>query len=223
MELELVGYNLCPFVHRAKITVAHTQLPCKIIELDPGPLPDWLKSVSPSGRVPLLRVDGKATIFESSVINEFLNDITGCGLLPTDPLERAISRSWIDIGSGALSDIYSLMRARTAMQFDVAIGGMRSKYTLLENALAELQGPFFNGMVISLVDFNYAPIFVRSRDIGLDELLYANGAYPNVKRWSETVCSIPAVEQTTTGSFADEVRESVRSAARYASKQLGLT
>ena len=93
----------------------------------------------------------------------------------------------------------------------------------LDQALGELQGPFFNGLTVSLVEFDYAPIFVRSRDIGLDELLFANGAFPHVKRWSETVCSIPAVEATIDDQFADQLRESVRTTARYAAKQLGLT
>jgi glutathione S-transferase len=222
VDLELVGYALCPFVHRAKIVVQHTQLPCKITEIPAGPVPDWLRAISPSGRVPLLRVDGTATIFESSVINEYLNEISGGALLPPDALARAINRSWIEFGTGALNDLYSLMRARSAMPFDAAIGGMRAKFTLLDQALGELQGPFFNGMAVSLVDFDYAPIFVRSRDIGLDALLFAHGAFPHVKRWSETVCSIPAVEATVGEQFTNQLRESIRSTARHAAKQLGL-
>lgn len=222
MDLELVGYELCPFLHRASITIKHTKLPCKITEIPPGSLPDWLRAISPSGRIPLLRVDTTSVIFESTVINEYLNEISGGGLLPADPLARAINRSWIEFGSGALNDLYSLMRARTAMQFDAAIGGMRAKFNLLDHALSEQQGPFFNGMSISLVDFNYAPIFVRSLHIGLERLLFNDGAYAHVKRWSETVCSIPAVEETVGADLPERLRMSVRSKARYASKQLGL-
>jgi glutathione S-transferase len=222
VNLELVGYALCPFVHRAKITVQHTRLPCQITEIPAGPVPDWLRAISPSGRVPLLRVDGTAVIFESSVINEYLNEVSGGALLPADPLARAVNRSWIEFGTGALNDLYSLMRARTAMPFDAAIGGMRAKFALLDQALGDLRGPFFNGLTVSLVEFNYAPIFVRSRDIGLDALLFENGAFPHVKRWSETVCSIPAVEATVGEQFTQLLRESVRSTARYTAKQLDL-
>lgn len=222
MDLELVGYELCPFLHRTSITIKHTKLPCKITEIPTGSLPDWLRAISPSGRIPLLRVDTKSVIFESTVINEYLNELSGGGLLPTDPLARAINRSWIEFGSGALNDLYSLMRARTAMQFDAAVGGMRAKFNLLDHALSEQQGPFFNGMSISLVDFNYAPIFMRSLHIGLERLLFNDGAYAHVKRWSETVCSIPAVEETVGTDFPERLRMSVRSTARYASKQLGL-
>ncbi len=222
MNLELVGYDLCPFVHRANITVKHTKVPCAITEIPLGSLPDWLRAISPSGRIPLLRVDNRDIIFESTVINEYLNDVSGGQLLPSNPLARAINRSWIEFGSGALNDLYSLLRARTAMQFDAAIGGMRVKFNLLDHALSEQQGPFFNGMTVSLVDFDYAPIFVRSFHTGLDAMLFGDGAYPHVKRWADTICSIPAVEESLGTDFGERLRASVRTTARYAAKQLGL-
>lgn len=222
MELELVGFNLCPYVHRARITVAHKNIACKATEVEQGRLPDWLRAISPSGRVPLLRVDQRAVIFESSVINEFLNDIGGGDLLPADPLQRALNRSWIEFGSGLLNDLYGLMRARTAMQFDAGLGGMRAKYTLLDQALSEQQGPFFNGMTLSLVDFDYAPIFVRTHHVGLDALLYNNGAFPHVKHWGDAVCSIPAVEATLGADFGERLKAAVRETGRYTAKQLNL-
>jgi glutathione S-transferase len=222
MELELIGYDLCPYVHRARITVVHKNIPCKITQVAQGKLPDWLREISPSGRVPLLRVDGRAVIFESTVINEYLNDISGGELLPADPLQRALNRSWIEFGSAVLDDLYSLMRARTEMQFDAAIGGMRAKYSLLDQALQEQQGPFFNGLAVSLVDFDFAPIFVRSQHVGLDAMLYRNNAYPNVNRWGEAVCSIAAVQATLTDEFGEQLKALVRASGRYAAKRLEL-
>ena len=55
--------------------------------------PDYLAH-NPNGYVPTLLVDGQA-IYESSIINEFLDEISEAPrLLPTDPVKRAHVRMW---------------------------------------------------------------------------------------------------------------------------------
>jgi hypothetical protein len=75
---------------------------------------------------------------------------------------------------------------------------------------------------VSLVDFDFAPIFVRSHHIGLEAMLFKNDAYASVKRWSDSVCSIQAVEATLGDDFARQLQTSVRTSGVYAAKQLGL-
>ena len=56
--------------------------------------PDYL-AINPNGTVPTL-VDGERVIFESSVINEYLDDIgPGPPFKPADPAERAQMRMWV--------------------------------------------------------------------------------------------------------------------------------
>lgn len=56
--------------------------------------PDYL-AVNPNGLVPTL-IDGAETIFESSIINEYLDDrYPGCPLIPDDPAARARMRYWV--------------------------------------------------------------------------------------------------------------------------------
>jgi glutathione S-transferase len=58
--------------------------------------PDYL-AVNPRGLVPVLRIGG-ALIPESSIINEFLDDVQPePSLRPTDPLERARMRHWVKV------------------------------------------------------------------------------------------------------------------------------
>ena len=58
--------------------------------------PDYL-AVNPKGLVPVLRIDG-ALIPESSIINEFLDDLQPePGLRPRDPLARARTRHWVKV------------------------------------------------------------------------------------------------------------------------------
>ena len=85
-KLRLVSFKICPFVQRAVITLKYRNVPFEITYIDLKDPPDWFQEISPLGKVPVLLVDD-SPLFESAVINEYLDEITGGGLLPSDPLE----------------------------------------------------------------------------------------------------------------------------------------
>ncbi len=52
-------------------------------------------SVSPTGKVPVVVVDGES-LYESNVINQYLEEVSGePRLLPEDPKQRARARIWM--------------------------------------------------------------------------------------------------------------------------------
>jgi glutathione S-transferase len=58
-------------------------------------------SLNPCGKVPVL-LDDRAVIYESTVVNEYLEDrFPERRLMPTDPLGRAEVRLWEDYGDNA--------------------------------------------------------------------------------------------------------------------------
>lgn len=220
MELELIGFDLCPYVHRARITVLHKNIACNVTHINKTKPPAWFHLLAPSGKVPLLRINDNTVVFESAVINEYLNDITGNGLMPADPVRRALNRSWIEYGSGLLNDLKGLLRAKNNQHFDAAIIGWRAKYAWLEKILDG--EPYFNGAVLSLVDFAYAPLFVRTHHLGIDALLHQNEPFPKIKNWSAALREIPAVNASLGDGFRAALHASVRETGDYTAKQLGL-
>ena len=76
MDLELVSFNVCPYVQRSVITLNHKECDYKITFIDLSNPPDWFLEISPLGKVPVLKVDGTEVLFESAVINEFIDDMT---------------------------------------------------------------------------------------------------------------------------------------------------
>ena len=93
MNLELVSFNVCSFVQRSIITLNHKNCDYTITFIDLSDPPDWFLEISPLGRVPLLKVDDTEMLFESAVINEFIDDITPGTLKPSDPLTLAKNRA----------------------------------------------------------------------------------------------------------------------------------
>ena len=81
--------NLCPYVQRSVITLLHKQVEHSITDIDLSNRPDWSSTMSPLGKVPVLRADGDTVLFESAVINEYIDETTAAPLQPADPLLRA--------------------------------------------------------------------------------------------------------------------------------------
>ena len=105
MSIELISFKTCPFVQRAAITLGYKKVEHKVTFIDLADPPDWFLKISPLAKVPVLKVDGDI-LFESAVINEYLDDITGGELQPKDSLTRAKNRAWIEFASNMLGNIY---------------------------------------------------------------------------------------------------------------------
>ena len=110
MSIELISFKTCPFVQRAAITLGYKEVEHKVTFIDLADPPDWFLKISPLAKVPVLRVDGEI-LFESAVINEYLDDITGGELQPKDPLARAKNRAWIEFASNMLGNTYMMKTA----------------------------------------------------------------------------------------------------------------
>ena len=77
MQLELISFKLCPFVQRAVISLKYCRIPYDITYIDLLNPPVWFADVSPLEQVPVLRVNGVTSVFESAVIGELVNEIGG--------------------------------------------------------------------------------------------------------------------------------------------------
>jgi len=220
MNLELISFKICPFVQRAVITLLHKDIPHKITYIDLSSPPDWFAHLSPFGKVPLLKVDNKHVVFESAIIDEYLDEICPGKLLPSDPLLRAIDRSWIDFGSNLTLDFSGLIHSVDEETYNNKLKLVKKEFDWLENKLGD--GPYFNGNDFSLVDIAYAPLFMRSQLFDLDDTLYPANQYPKVAKWAEKLLAIPELPYSVVDNFEDLLKTQIKSKAPYAAQQLRL-
>ena len=155
-DLTLASHPLCPYVQRAAIALIEKAVPFERRDVDLANKPDWFRAVSPLGRTPVLLV-GDRPIFESAVILEYLEETCGLPLHPSDPLERATHRSWIEFASAVLNDIAGFYSARDGERFAGMTSSLAAKFSRVEDQLGT--GPYFSGEVFSLVDAAFAPVF----------------------------------------------------------------
>ena len=134
-------------------------------------------------------VDGDAVVYESAIIDEYLEEkYPEVPLMPKDPLARARIRIWIDYcntrvqrAAGYIAHNYKVEESGAELR-DVP---RESQST---NARVESTSP----MEYSLADITYIPFFVRREryqvTIG-DDL-------PHVKAWMERLLDRPVVRAT---------------------------
>jgi glutathione S-transferase len=218
MDLELISTKRCPFVQRSIITLNHKGIDHRMTFVDLDDPPPWFGEVSPLGRVPVLRVDGSAVVFESAVINEFLDDITPGQLHPEDPLQRALNKSWIEFGGGCCSLTFQVMVAPDRKTFDDTVAELANNLGRVEQVLGD--GPFFNGSEFALIDAAYAPIFIRL-DVFRDLLgINITEDLPKIHAWQATLLALDEVQKARVPELPDLFRQLITSRNAYAQSLL---
>jgi glutathione S-transferase len=157
------------------------------VEVDLKNKPKDLLEINPYGKVPAL-VDGEGVIYESAIINEYLEEkYPQVPLMPKDPLLRARARIWIDFCNTRLQDAAS--RITHGREPEKAREKLREYLATLNREMAHrdyLAGDY------SLADITYVPFFVRQEryKVAIDD------GMPFLKEWMERLLARPAVRAT---------------------------
>lgn len=217
MKPNLISFDLCPFVQRSVITLLEKDVEFDITYIDLAEPPQWFLEISPFGKVPVLRV-GDTTLFESAVINEYLDEVNPPSMHPVDPLEKALNKAWIEFASEMLGAQYRYCVAATEEDFSAGLKDMKQLVSQLEQRLEKT--PFFNGEEFSLIDAAFAPFFTRAAILegNKDNGLY-NGA-DKVATWADTLVERESVKKSVIPNFADKFIGYIKNADTYASTVL---
>jgi glutathione S-transferase len=158
-----------------------------LIEVDLKNKPKDLLELNPYAKVPVL-VDGDGVIYESAIINEYLDEkYRTIPLMPNSHLQRAKARIWIDFFNSRIHatahDITHDKEPKKAQQ------RMRQHLQSLDE---EMAGKRFIVGDFSLVDATFIPFYVRRERYGVT----IDDSLPNLKRWGEALIARPAVAST---------------------------
>jgi glutathione S-transferase len=200
MALQLISFKTCPFVQRAVITLKHKNIDFDITYIDLADPPDWFLEISPLQKVPVLKVDDEI-LFESAVINEYLDEITGGELQPKDPLARAKNRAWIEFASNMIGNLYMMKMSKDAESYDRYRGLLVGQLERVEKRLGD--GPWFNGAEFSLADTAFAPLFRQNSVAGGQLSVIDPASMPKLSAWAERLLALPEVRDSVVDEFED--------------------
>ena len=217
MSLHLISFKTCPFVQRAVITLKHKNIDFDITYIDLADPPDWFLEISPLGKVPVLKVDDEI-LFESAVINEYLDEITGGELQPRDPLARAKNRAWIEFASDMLGNLYMMKMSQDEERYNKYRELLVSQLHRVEKRLGD--GPWFNGEQFTLADTAFAPLF-RQNSVADGKLSVIDPeSMPKVSAWAERLLALAEVRASVVDEFDDLALAALRKNGSFSLNRL---
>lgn len=195
MSLKLVSFKACPFVQRAVIVLKMKAIDYEIEYIDLACPPDWFLAISPLKKVPLLIVEN-SVIFESSVINEYIDEAFPVNRLhPEALLSKAQNRSWIEFCANVFMATFRLTINESKVEFEQTLATLMQDFDQLEKKL--INQPFFNGENFSLVDATYAPAFQRLNYLhSIHGAIFDKKRHPHIFKWQGKLLKLSEVKRS---------------------------
>ena len=199
MAIKLYDFGPSPNCQRVKIALHEKGLTYETVPVDirkgQQKTPDFLK-LNPCGKVPVM-ADGEAVLFESCIINEYLDEeYPDPPLMPKDPYERGRVRALSDYGLNTIQPQYWAIRGefvtKSEAQRDQAVikettEKLRELLRYLEEALGDR--PYFMGG-FTLLDIALVPRFLRLDSFGV----LPAPSLPRLGAWLQRMKERPSVK-----------------------------
>jgi len=181
--------------------------------IDLADKPDWFLKISPLGKVPVLQV-GDEVLFESAVINEYVDEAHGPSLHLKDPLKKAQERAYIELSSVATMNYFQAAVASDRETFEAKKEALEGNLSFL---LEKYQGPFFRGTDFSLVDTSLIPLLQRMFLTGnlVSMLKLTDENIKKLHKWTEKALSMEEVVNSVPDSFESDYQEYFRDKDSY--------
>ena len=204
--LTLYHFEGSPYCWKVRIALAEKKLEYKAVvpvnrDTDPK-----FKALTPIGKVPVLVLEDGTSLFESTIINEFLNDrYPSPPLLPNDPADRGRARIFEEIGDAYLGPALRLIftaryrfeagkiyRLKT-VNHEQEAEGHRIAGGYLDYLESALEGQEYFVTQLSLADIGLVPYLIRTARF-LE--LPVSAKWPNIAAWCERMAARPSVSST---------------------------
>jgi glutathione S-transferase len=196
--VKLYDFKSSPNCQRVKVVLEEKKIPYETVNIDlragAQKTPEYLK-INPYGKVPAI-VDGDTVIYESCIINEYLDEKYPVPrLLPTDPTSRAKARILIDFGLTQMDSVYTKLRLEMTKDekerdpeiINAVKEDIKKRLHRLEHELGDkeyLMGDF------SLVDADLVPRLTRLEGFGV----LPDPALPRLSKYLQRLKERPSVQ-----------------------------
>ena len=197
--MKLIGSKTSPYVRKVRVLLAEKQLAHAFVEESAWTADTKVPNYNPLNKVPALQLDDGESIYDSAVIAEYLDAISGGSYLPKSPAERAKVKRDEALGDGiADAGITAFLeRKREASRQDAAwIARQMDKVDAAIAALAARLGrdAYLGGAQLNLGDIACACALFWA-EFRMPELGWRE-KHPNLKAWAERMEARPSFAAT---------------------------
>ncbi len=209
---KLVSFKICPFVQRSIILLKEKNIDFDIAYINLDEPPEWFLALSPTGKVPILEVDGKV-LFESAIISEYLDEVNPPSLHPADPLEKAQNRAWMEFTSPLYMAFFKLMMTKTKEAGAEVILDTNKQLATLDKI--KVNAPWFNGDNFSMMDISVAPLFMRLAFLKKHYNLDLLDGRENLQAWSDKLLARESIIDSVVDDFEDILLMRIKGAESF--------
>jgi glutathione S-transferase len=196
-QIQIYSAILCPFAHRVRLTLIEKGVRFESIEIDPQNKPANFLEISPYGKVPVLK-HGDNRVWESAIVNEYLEDVfPDPPLLPTEPMQRAQARIWINFADTRLfATTGKLLYSRDPQPPTALLTELTEHLLFMEHQGVRKIPPnssYWLGTELSLVDLTFYPWFEQLAVLEHFRGFQLPPGLDRLQQWWETVAQREAV------------------------------
>jgi len=189
--MKLVGSRTSPYVRKIRVILAEKKLAFDFVEESAWNADTTVPRYNPLNKVPALVTDAGESIYDSAVIAEYLDAISGGGLIPSAPGERARVRSNEALGDGiADAAVAWVLLGREPQVSEAACGRQMAAVMAGIDALERVK--FAKDPTIGEISVACALGYVDFRMPDLDW----KASRPNLAGWYAKFCDYPSMKAT---------------------------
>lgn len=197
--MKLIGSKTSPYVRKVRVILAERSIAHQFVEESAWTAHTTVPRYNPLNKVPALQLDDGECFYDSRVIAEYLDSVSGGKLIPASGIERARVRRDEALGDGiADAGITAFLeRKREASRQDATwIARQMDKVDAAIAALAQRLGrdAYLGGSELNLADIACACALFWA-EFRMPELAWRD-TYPNLKAWAERMEMRPSFAAT---------------------------
>ena len=187
-QLLLYSLDFSPSSQRVLLALAYKGIDHEVVTVDitKKERPEEFIRRAPLGRIPVLVVDEEHVIWESNVINQYLDEAyPQKPLFPTDPIKRAEARKWMRFSDEKILDLEEDALPVPNLDEKIEHATTILDSMALLNQTLKGRNPYFMGDELSLVDLAFIPP-LRDAESAARVLNYRKwDSYSNVHRYMD--------------------------------------
>ena len=103
--MKLYGSFTSPYARKCRIVVKEKSLDCEFIEEKPGDADTRFSQLNPLGKVPVLEISNDQALYDSPVIVEYLDQLSGAPLIPAIGQDRWDVQRWHALADGMMDAV----------------------------------------------------------------------------------------------------------------------
>lgn len=160
-KLRVFAMRFCPYAERTVLVLNAKNIQYDLVFINLDHKPEWIFNYSPKGTVPALEYEEGKAIFDSTIINVYLDEkYPEVPLQSSDPLRRAQDKMLVENFGGAQSAYYVAAFNPQGIQ-PSHLENYKKGLELLQKELESRGTKFLNGDQPGLVDYTIWPFLER--------------------------------------------------------------